>query len=446
MKYIPPEKQIDIGNEGFSGNDRLNRSKTGEKLSLLLEKTTDPLVVALDGEWGSGKSFFLKCWVGAHNKEFNHESRVVYIDAFETDYFEDPLLALSEAITSQLDIKDTTALSKIKGTALALGKPALKAGLSMLTFGATEVAGEVIDAGLGSLSADLANKIDDAWKKETSKRKMVEEFKSSLQKLTEGADQSAPRKLIIVVDELDRCRPDYALSVLEISKHFFNVDNVHFVLGTNLKELENSVRARYGAMIDATNYLQKFFTISLRLNNNLDQRYSNKTAARHYFEATASEMGINESVINSFEDYFDMFPQTSPISLRHAQRLLTQISLLPISRRMFEEQFGRAYLITGLTILKHSAPDLYRKAAKGAIDREDIDKFFGFKDQQFDRSDRRSTIANIWYQCTGDFEPYTKDINPNSSLWGFAIGCRREEEIPSAICNYIELFRITDGA
>ena len=75
-------------------------------------------------------------------------------------------------------------------------------------------------------------------------------FRLTLEELTKP-DDAKPIKLVIVVDELDRCRPDYALSLLEIIKHFFNVEGVHFVLGVNLSELQNIVRARYGRNIKA---------------------------------------------------------------------------------------------------------------------------------------------------------------------------------------------------
>ena len=72
MKRITvPEPQIDLYNDGFEDGPRSTRpagskAETGKKLSDLVERIDEPLVIALDGAWGSGKSHFLKCWVGEH--------------------------------------------------------------------------------------------------------------------------------------------------------------------------------------------------------------------------------------------------------------------------------------------------------------------------------------------------------------------------------------------
>ncbi|WP_333848286.1 P-loop NTPase fold protein, partial [Phaeobacter italicus] len=68
MRLTVPEPKIDLYNDGFADHDQLDRKATGDKLSDLVERIDDPMVIALDGAWGSGKSFFLKCWVGEHLK------------------------------------------------------------------------------------------------------------------------------------------------------------------------------------------------------------------------------------------------------------------------------------------------------------------------------------------------------------------------------------------
>ena len=105
------------------------------------------------------------------------------------------------------------------------------------------------------------------------------------------------KPLIIVVDELDRCRPDYALSVLEIVKHFFNVKNVHFVLGVNLRALENSVEARYGTGIDANNYLKKFIHIKTSFPDKLGER-GRIDPLEEYFKTLSKEMKLDENFID----------------------------------------------------------------------------------------------------------------------------------------------------
>jgi ABC-type sulfate/molybdate transport systems ATPase subunit len=70
----------------------------GRRLSDLVQSIEEPLVIALDGDWGSGKSHFLRLWTGAHRKENDGRARVICCDAFEQDYLDDPLVGLVGAI------------------------------------------------------------------------------------------------------------------------------------------------------------------------------------------------------------------------------------------------------------------------------------------------------------------------------------------------------------
>jgi predicted AAA+ superfamily ATPase len=102
MKYIVPVPDITLYEDGFKKFDLLDRGEKGKQLSELVERIDDPLVIAIDGPWGSGKSFFLKCWVGAHSVENEGSAKTVYFDAFENDFLDDPLLSLTSAITDRM--------------------------------------------------------------------------------------------------------------------------------------------------------------------------------------------------------------------------------------------------------------------------------------------------------------------------------------------------------
>ncbi len=71
--------------------------------------------------------------------------------------------------------------------------------------------------------------------------------------------------LVVFVDELDRCRPDFAIKLIEVVKHLFDVPGVCFVVSTNMKQLSESVRAVYGGGFDAAHYLQRFFDLTYHL-------------------------------------------------------------------------------------------------------------------------------------------------------------------------------------
>ena len=107
MRRLFPDPQVKrLYEDGFGENDFLNRRQTGEALSDLLNRLEEPLVVALDSQWGSGKTWFLQRWVGEHDKA-NENSIVVYFDAFAHDYVSDPLPALVSELVGRTGDKET---------------------------------------------------------------------------------------------------------------------------------------------------------------------------------------------------------------------------------------------------------------------------------------------------------------------------------------------------
>lgn len=72
-------------------------------------------------------------------------------------------------------------------------------------------------------------------------------------------------RLVIFIDELDRCKPTYAIQFLERIKHYFDRPNITFVFSTNIKELKNTVQNYYGNNFDGDRYLDKFFDLRLKL-------------------------------------------------------------------------------------------------------------------------------------------------------------------------------------
>jgi hypothetical protein len=98
-----------------------------------------------------------------------------------------------------------------------------------------------------------------------AKRQALEEFRNRLREipiaLSKIDSEGGIKPLIFIVDELDRCRPSFSLELLEIIKHFFQVENVHFVPGVHMEQLKNSVKVTYGPDIDAQLYLQKFIDL-----------------------------------------------------------------------------------------------------------------------------------------------------------------------------------------
>jgi hypothetical protein len=112
-------------------------------------------------------------------------------------------------------------------------------------------------------------------------------IESDFQPLGNSKSESASAQvgIIVIIDELDRCRPNYAIRMLEEIKHFFEVPGVVFILGLHGGQLSKSVSAVYGAEFDSEDYLRRFFT----------RRYELRTS--HVVELAAvifDEWGIDE--------------------------------------------------------------------------------------------------------------------------------------------------------
>jgi hypothetical protein len=404
MKLFPPQNDCQIYKEGFGNNDLLGRKPAGERLSELLERVEDPVVVALDGPWGSGKSHFLKRWVGAHNVENGGKATTVYFDAFENDYFDDPLIALTGAIGDRLpSIAERENWKTAKNLAFKFGRPLLRIGLAAATAGATELAGPIVDAVIESGSKEAEKAADAFWQREESRKCAMQRFKASLAKLTEPSEgESEGKPLIVVIDELDRCRPDYALAVLEVIKHFFSVPKVHFVLGVNMNALEHIVCARYGSGINAADYLKRFVSFSMHLPEFVNG-YRDSRAQIKYFQSTAKSMGIGQNLTEHVTNHLELAIASVGISLRDVEKILMRLVLLPGRQSIPVHYPGWSILTVSLVLFQVMKPEFYRAAFNRTLTIKEIDTFYGIKPEMVDRSSRRRGYNHYAYLIRGSW-------------------------------------------
>ena len=316
MTLLTATEDFVIYETGFE-KDTLDRKKFADQLSELITKVTEPFVIALDGKWGSGKSYFLQRWVGHHCSD---KATTVYFDAFENDYLSEPLISIISSVNDRIP-EDHQPDWKSLGFKVA--KPLASIGLNLLTFGAKEQTSELLNVALDAAQNEIADISNKFWEAEDARKNSMNDFKKLLAKV--AIDK---KPLVIVVDELDRCRPDYALSVLEVIKHFFSVPNVHFILGVNLIALENSVKARYGAGTDATNYLKKFIHIQASLPDKIGTRGEVDTIEEH-FKNISSKMSLNENLQRDVKRVISIAKLGNNISLRDIEKICTKIELTP---------------------------------------------------------------------------------------------------------------------
>ncbi len=284
--------------------DRLGREQEVELISSLLVEQANArpehsFVLALDSQYGTGKSFFLELL--AEKLSQNHP--VARVDAWADDSGNEPSVSIMAAIEEALE---PYLFKPAAGDALEKLKAARRNILPILAKGAggaltkaiaryfddvavdqirdllnqrgedisSEAAaiGEGAGAGIEAIGDRLTELADrhaqDLIKDYRDRKRSRVEFKKSMAQMIaslvpSGVEKIAP--LIVIVDELDRCRPDYAIKVLEEIKHFFDVPGVAFVLAIHRPQLSASVQSVYGANFKSDDYLRRFFDWSMTL-------------------------------------------------------------------------------------------------------------------------------------------------------------------------------------
>lgn len=240
-------------------DDRLNRQDYANGLIKFI-KRLDSGVIAIDGEWGVGKS-----WIGSRLKQRIDQEKIastIWIDAFEADWEDDPSLSLVAGIANKIESANKASWLKKAAPCLARLIPA-----------GAKVAAQVAANALG-INDSIVNDLSGAIKDESSvyiesRLKDLADRKQTLvhlrNLLTEAVDQSTNKKIVIFVDELDRCSPEYAIRFLERLKHLFNVDRVIYVLLWNRAQIQGAVEAFYGIGASGQMYLDKFIDFPVHL-------------------------------------------------------------------------------------------------------------------------------------------------------------------------------------
>lgn len=245
-------KEVEINAQAPFAHDALSRQKSAEILTSVVDVYGQSgCVMALNGEWGSGKTTFVKMWQ-VYMENLNYKT--IYFNAWESDYMKDPLVAF----VSELQVLNTDKSKALK-VAASIGRIILAVSSSIVK-NICGVGSDAIKAGIDEVTA-----IGIQCLKEYSEDKAtLSDFKKNLVEYIASSSNGKP--VVFFVDELDRCRPDYAVKILERIKHLFDIPNIIFVLSINKRELSHAIQGFYGSdNIDANNYLRRFIDIEYEL-------------------------------------------------------------------------------------------------------------------------------------------------------------------------------------
>lgn len=256
--------------------DTIGRNADVFRFTSILNSISDSYSIALDGNWGSGKTFFVKqvkMVLDAHNSFIESKNDVdnekikgirtqyyqnapemlqpqvcIYYDAWENDNDDDPILSLVYTILNNVNTDYT-----------------------FKNIDCVKTAGSIMEVFSGRNWSQLIDSLKGdnplaSLQKTKNVEKMVGEFLNTL--LPEKGN-----RLIVLIDELDRCKPSYAVKLLERIKHYFSNDKITFVFSINTNELQHTIRKHYGADFDGSRYLERFFDLRVSLPPPDLQRY-----------------------------------------------------------------------------------------------------------------------------------------------------------------------------
>ncbi len=256
--------------------------------------------MVIDGNWGTGKTEF--CHKLIRKFEAEHKNfRLLYIDAFQADHADNPLLTILAEVLSLLpDGEQKQSLREKIIPVVRYGiKTTLKAGVSHLLSENVDKIGEDLDQYL----QEAADKAIDA--SVMAMLKDHEEAQKNLKALQSVLAQVAEdNPIVIFIDELDRCRPNFAVQMLEVIKHTFHVENVRFVLITNTAQLWAAINHSYGPDVDAQRYLDKFLKFSFCLPNFIPNNSSTRALAsvEHFNTLVRESPVLRDTKLNDFNN------------------------------------------------------------------------------------------------------------------------------------------------
>ena len=332
-----PSPLIDIPCDDIFKHDRLGLEPAIISRSDAILSHSRPQAIAIDGHWGTGKSTFLALWAAYLRRE---GIKVVQFNAWKA-FEADPLDILTREILRQVGIPDSEQKPPHKRLLAFLDRyaPVVAQGSRLVSSLQPELEGvsQVLDmipniTKLGSGCAD----------ENESKIESPEAFAALL---SSAAKTWSERPVVVMIDELDRCSPEYAVEMLQLLEHVFHAEQVVFVVAVNRSELIQSIKSFYGRGFNAEGYLERFFDDILAL------PASNRV---QYIESSLNSIAVDKP--NAL-----FFLEASGLSLREIDKAVRHLV------SVLDNYPDHSYVLGYLWVARTLAPLPYRQFVLGDI-------------------------------------------------------------------------------
>ena len=372
-----PAEDILIEEIKFDDFDKLGLKPFGERLFEIIDDRHNlsshdkGFAVSLNAPFGNGKTTFLHMFKNFVKEKENYE--VLFIDAWRTDFCERPILAIISQLLKEIPkFKDNKKIIKSIGLI----------GLSMLNQGVRKYTG--IDAKEALKNRDeWIEKNRDEWIERlgTSVVKGFQEEENAIKNLRLEINKFFKnKKLLIIVDELDRTRPDYAVRFLEDIKHFFDIENISFLFGINKDQMEKTVKQLYGDL-DFNGYYRKFFKIELDMPDVYKQieSFVFNLKSRHKIELYEKDSVTNKNGRQTTQGVrsLSLICKIFKLRLREIECLLSNFQLILNNKKRKNREifwyFRDMYMLFLCIKIKYS--NSFNEIISGNYDLEKISEF-----------------------------------------------------------------------
>ena len=287
VKHMESTEITIVKSEDESNKDLLNRQDFIDKMlniTEIISTSRKNVCYALNGKWGIGKSFVLDMFEKQIERIQSEETNtdkyfLFHYNCWQYDYYEEPIISIVSSMLDQIDEKENLLSDETKIK--------IKSALKAIGSGLIAKANQLIEDKTGIDMQEVINAIktsNEEMLKDIAERNEFDSyfaFKKTLKALRETIESLAKEKtLIFVVDELDRCLPEYAIKVLERLHHVFDdIPNVQTIISVDKIQFEHTIKNIYGEKTDVEKYLAKFIDFEMNLDEGkLNDEFDNKFA------------------------------------------------------------------------------------------------------------------------------------------------------------------------
>lgn len=308
------------------------------------ENSKNGLVILLNGAWGSGKTTLLKL-LEDRILESEVMDLFVHYDAFEYDFYDTPYIPFFSSMEDKLKLGDT--LDKIVNLK--------NCGKGIMTLAYTLVNAKMKEK--FNIDMEEARDIALGFQNENYKKDFDELKKCKEDIVKKIKDTDKTKIKVFIIDELDRCKPDFAIETLEIIKHFFDIENCVFIVSVDKIQLEESAKTIFGQDMDSEKYFSKFFDYQFNL------------LEIPFYEAVHCDgLFDSENLVNEISEIFNILN----VSLRDSKKIFNEFVLIyrkynneGSSDKWTDEQ---CYIIIFFLILKYTDLLFYKEFIRGNYD------------------------------------------------------------------------------